>query len=48
MAAERNETPAPAPRRSGAATTPPPVGEENDDERIVFTSWDAPLVPGER
>jgi hypothetical protein len=49
MAAQRNESPnQEPPRRSGTQTTPPPVGEEHEDDRIVFTSWDAPLVPTER
>jgi hypothetical protein len=53
MAAQRNDTVIPAPtpeqpRRSGTTTSAPPLGEEHEDDRIVFSSWDAPLVPPER
>jgi hypothetical protein len=26
-------------------TTTPPIGNNDDDTRVAFTSWDAPLVP---
>jgi hypothetical protein len=26
-------------------TTTPPIGNNDDDTRVLFTSWDAPLVP---
>lgn len=39
-------------RRPERATNAPPLSTpdvlENDDDRIVFSSWDAPLVPERR
>jgi hypothetical protein len=30
----------------GRITTPPPLRQQDDeDTRVVFTSWDLPLVP---
>ncbi|HEY1552548.1 MAG TPA: hypothetical protein VGG28_32190 [Kofleriaceae bacterium] len=26
-------------------TTTPPAGNQDDDTRVAFTSWDAPLIP---
>jgi hypothetical protein len=32
------------PHRAQRETAPPPT-ESDDDTRILFTSWDSPLVP---
>jgi hypothetical protein len=48
MAADRNDTERETerqPRPASITTQPPIIASVEDDDRVVFWSWDMPLVP---
>ena len=47
MSVDRNDKSDEGTRRPASITTPPAITTvpEDDDDRIIFWSWDMPLVP---